>query len=242
MVAVKSPLWSPGLASVNVAPESTLLLAAPSVPPATTCTSESTYVHGVTHDAGETGAALVELQRLAVGVYSQRIVASVNGRTAGQQGHSLGRPAVVGQGPKEGIERIGTGPGQVGVGPGRNPAAAAIGCAYQVVAEAVHRSQHIRLIDVSRDNRVLQVGGAAADVGDADARVRGNGAVDYRQAVTVNISSVVDAVAGVPGDGTVCERQDARTLPIAARIEDAGAEGTDVTGERATVNRHRAVV
>ena len=58
------------------------------------------------------------------------VVARVDGRAAGQQGHGLGRPAVVAQRCQQGIERRGDGAGQVGA----DPAGAAVGLADQVVA------------------------------------------------------------------------------------------------------------
>ncbi len=62
---------------------------------------------------------------------NEGVVARVNGRAAGQQGHGLGRATVIAQGCQQGIERIGDGAGQVGA----DPAGAAVGLAYQVVAQ-----------------------------------------------------------------------------------------------------------
>ena len=58
------------------------------------------------------------------------VVARVDGRAAGQQGHGLGRAAVVAQRCQQGVERRGDGAGQVGA----DPAGAAVGLADQVVA------------------------------------------------------------------------------------------------------------
>ena len=59
----------------------------------------------------------------------QGVVARVDGRAAGQQGHRLGRPAVVAQRGQQGVERRRDGAGQVGA----DPAGAAVGLADQVV-------------------------------------------------------------------------------------------------------------
>ena len=56
--------------------------------------------------------------------------AAADGRAAGQQGHGLGRPAVIAQRGQHGVERLGDGAGQVGA----DPAGAAVGLADQVVA------------------------------------------------------------------------------------------------------------
>ena len=81
------------------------------------------------------------------------VVARVDGRAAGQQGHRLGRAAVVAQRRQQGVERRGDGAGQVGA----DPAGAAVGLADQVVALG---------------------GDDAADVGAGAGRVRGDDRVD----------------------------------------------------------------
>ena len=58
-----------------------------------------------------------------------RSAARADGRAAGQQGHGLGRPAVIAQRCQQGVERLGDGAGQVGA----DPAGAAVGLADQVV-------------------------------------------------------------------------------------------------------------
>ena len=68
--------------------------------------------------------------RWSVAGIPDAVTARVDGRAAGQQGHGLGRPAVVAQGSQDGAERQGGGAGQVGA----DPAAAAVGLADQVVA------------------------------------------------------------------------------------------------------------
>ena len=67
------------------------------------------------------------------------IVPRVDGRAAGQQGHGLGRAAVIGQRRQQGVERLGDGAGQVGA----DPAGAAVGLADQVVALGGKGSERI---------------------------------------------------------------------------------------------------
>src|SRR5262249_16700808 len=88
---------------------------------------EGADVHGSVGDACEASAALVGDDAGGNGSG----VAPVDGRAPGQQGHRLGRAAVVGQGCQHGVKRRGDGAGLVGA----DPAGAAIGLADQVVAE-----------------------------------------------------------------------------------------------------------
>ena len=71
---------------------------------------------------------------------NEGVVARVDGRAAGQQGHGLGRPAVVAQRGQQGVERRGDGAGQVGA----DPAGAAVGLADQVVAPGSRRRRRHR--------------------------------------------------------------------------------------------------
>ena len=58
------------------------------------------------------------------------VVTRADGRAAGQQGHRLGRAAVIAQRRQHGVKRLGDRAGQVGA----DPAGAAVGLADQVVA------------------------------------------------------------------------------------------------------------
>ena len=61
---------------------------------------------------------------------NEGVIARVDGRAAGQQGHRLGRAAVVAQWCQQRVERHGASAGQVGA----DPAGAGVGLADQVVA------------------------------------------------------------------------------------------------------------
>ena len=85
-----------------------------------------TDVHRATDDSRVTNPALIGGD---AGGY-QGIVAGVDGWAAAQQGHGLGRAAVIAQRCQHGVKRLGDGAGQVGA----DPAGAAVGLADQVVA------------------------------------------------------------------------------------------------------------
>ena len=71
---------------------------------------------------------------------NEGVVARVDGRAAGQQGHGLRRPAVIAQRCQQRVERLGDGAGQVGA----DPAGAAVGRADQVVALRSEDARDVR--------------------------------------------------------------------------------------------------
>ena len=166
---------------------------------------EGADVHDGVDDAGQPTLVGGDAGR------NEGVIARVDGRAAGQQGHGLGRAAEIAQWSEQGIERRGDGSGQVGA----DPAGAAVGLADQVVAL---RSD------------------AASDVGTSGGRVhRHDGVAEGHRAVV----GVDDATAGVAGgvsaDGAVGQRGRAAVVVQAAAGVAGGVSADSAVGQRGRV-------
>src|SRR5262249_21276205 len=118
---------------------------------------EGADVHSAVDGAGQ--AALVGADTAG----KEGVIARVDGRAAGQQGHRLGRTAVVTQGRQQGVERLRDAAGQVGA----DPAGAAVARADQVVAQRSNAPRNVRTGGgrIAGDDRVCQ--GDRARAGEA---------------------------------------------------------------------------
>src|SRR5262249_12104421 len=134
---------------------------------------EGADVDGAPHDAREAVASLVEIGRAGV-------VASIDGRAAGEQGHRQGGPAVVLERAGVGVNGIRGGANEVGAG----VAAAAIAIADQVVTLAVHGALHVGSggqRGVSCDDCVSQTASTEDPAANATGGVAGESATGQSQ-------------------------------------------------------------